>query len=83
MANKKEKRLRKLIQRPLRFHHQDIHDELMEIKRMLQFQNECLQDLSHALSLNAQFLLGVLEDKITQQENVGNERPDSIDTVDP
>jgi len=79
MANKKEKRLRKLIQRPLRFHHQDIHDELMEIKRTLQFQNECLQDLSHALSLNAQFLLGVLEDKIIQPEDADSEPRDSKD----
>lgn len=83
MASKKEKRLRKLIQKPLRFHHQDIHDELMDIKRTLHFQNECLQDLSHALSLNAQFLLGVLEDKIVQQENADSEPLGSTDTVDP
>ena len=31
----KEKKIRKLIQKPLRFHHQDIHDELGEIKEML------------------------------------------------
>jgi|32_taG_2_1085360.scaffolds.fasta_scaffold32698_1 paraquat-inducible protein B len=79
MNNKKEKRLRKLIQKPLRFHHQDIHDELMEIKRTLHFQNECLQDLSQALSLNAQFLLGVLEDKIIQPEDADSEPRDSKD----
>lgn len=28
----KEKKFKKLIQKPLRFHHQDIHDELNEIK---------------------------------------------------
>ena len=32
MSNKKFK---KLIQKPLRFHHQDIHEELEEIKIML------------------------------------------------
>lgn len=31
----KEKKFKKLIQRPLRFHHQDIHEELDEIKGML------------------------------------------------
>ena len=31
----KEKKLKKLIQKPLRFHHQDIHEELDEIKGML------------------------------------------------
>ena len=29
----KNKKLRELIQKPLRFHHQDIHDELDEIKK--------------------------------------------------
>jgi paraquat-inducible protein B len=31
----KDKKLKKLIQKPLRFHHQDIHEELDEIKGML------------------------------------------------
>lgn len=31
----KEKRLRKLIQKPLRFHHQDIHEEIEVLKAML------------------------------------------------
>ena len=31
----KDKKLKKLIQKPLRFHHQDIHEELDEIKEML------------------------------------------------
>lgn len=31
----KDKKLKKLIQKPLRFHHQDIHEELKEIKGML------------------------------------------------
>lgn len=29
----KSKKLKKLIQAPLRFHHQDIHDELKQIKK--------------------------------------------------
>jgi hypothetical protein len=31
----KEKKLRKLIQKPLRFHHQDIHEELDGIRLIL------------------------------------------------
>tara|TARA_A200000113_G_C8700067_1_gene301638 strand:- start:435 stop:584 length:150 start_codon:yes stop_codon:yes gene_type:complete len=31
----KDKKLKKLIQKPLRFHHQDIHEELEVIKGML------------------------------------------------
>ena len=31
----KDKKIKKLIQKPLRFHHQDIHEELDEIKEML------------------------------------------------
>jgi hypothetical protein len=31
----KDKKFKKLIQKPLRFHHQDIHEELDEIKGML------------------------------------------------
>jgi len=31
----KEKKLRKLIQKPLRFHHQDIHEELDELRLIL------------------------------------------------
>ena len=31
----KDKKLKKLIQTPLRFHHQDIHEELKESKGML------------------------------------------------
>jgi len=40
MASKK--RLRKLIQKPLRFHHQDIHEELDCIKQQLALQNELM-----------------------------------------
>ena len=31
----KQKKLRKLIQKPLRFHHQDIHEELDTIRDLL------------------------------------------------
>lgn len=31
----KDKKLRKLIQKPLRFHHQDIHEELDTIRDLL------------------------------------------------
>ena len=80
---KKEKRLRKLIQRPLRFHHQDIHEELDAIKQQLDLQNELLAcigiDLVRVyLSVNED-----LKDNATQQENVDNELRDSTDTVDP
>lgn len=33
----KDKKIKKLIQKPLRFHHQDIHEELEEIKGMLNY----------------------------------------------
>jgi hypothetical protein len=33
--SKTNKLLRKLIQRPLRFHHQDIHDELQVVVELL------------------------------------------------
>jgi phosphoglycerate-specific signal transduction histidine kinase len=80
---KKEKRLRKLIQKPLRFHHQDIHEELDAIKQQLDLQNELLAcigiDLVRVyLSVNED-----LKDNATQQENVDNELRDSTDTVDP
>ena len=36
----KNKKLRELIQKPLRFHHQDIHDELNEIKKQHQVKSK-------------------------------------------
>jgi len=33
----KDKRFKKLIQKPLRFHHQDIHEELEKIKEKLDY----------------------------------------------
>lgn len=32
----KNKKIRKLIQKPLRFHHQDIHEELDSIKQSIE-----------------------------------------------
>ena len=80
---KKEKRLRKLIQKPLRFHHQDIHEELDAIKQQLDLQNELLACLGVDL---VRLYLSVNEDSkgnVTQQENVDSEHLDSTDTVDP
>ena len=36
----KNKKLRELIQKPLRFHNQDIHDELDEIKKQHQVKSK-------------------------------------------
>ena len=33
----KDKKFKKLIQKPLRFHHQDIHEELEKIKEKLDY----------------------------------------------
>ena len=41
----KDKKLKKLIQKPLRFHHQDIHEELEEIKGMLKDVINQMQEL--------------------------------------
>lgn len=38
----KNKKLRKFIQQPLRFHHQDIHEELEVIKAMVAVQSKLL-----------------------------------------
>jgi len=80
--SKKEKRLRKLIQKPLRFYHQDIHEELDAIKQQLALQNELLACLGIDL---VRIYLSVHEDSKDsepQQENVHSERPDSTD-IDP
>lgn len=41
----KSKKFKKLIQKPLRFHHQDIHDELDDIKETLNDVKNSLQEL--------------------------------------
>ena len=45
----KKKAFNKLIQRPLRFHHQDIHEELDDIKRMIQDVKDQMQELQHRI----------------------------------
>jgi prefoldin subunit 5 len=41
----KKKKFNQLIQKPLRFHHQDIHEELDHIKRMIQDVKDQMQEL--------------------------------------
>ena len=41
----KKKKFNELIQKPLRFHHQDIHEELDEIKRMIRDVKDQMQEL--------------------------------------
>lgn len=45
----KNKKLKKLIQKPLRFHHQDIHEELSEIKEKLNYVICQMQNLQHRI----------------------------------
>jgi len=45
----KKKKFNELIQKPLRFHHQDIHEELEEIKGMIKNVNSTLQELREAI----------------------------------
>lgn len=75
MANKK--RLRKLIQKPLRFHHQDIHEELEEIKRQLDLQSELMVCFGLLLSQAFPVESESSEDSEAQSENAGSERRDS------
>ena len=44
----KKKTLKELIQGPLRFHHQDIHEELEDIKRMILDVSNQVQELREA-----------------------------------
>jgi len=41
----KKKKLKELIQSPLRFHHQDIHEELEELKGMIRDVSSQMQGL--------------------------------------
>ena len=45
----KKKKLNELIQKPLRFHHQDIHEELEDIKRMIIDVSNQMQELREAI----------------------------------
>lgn len=46
----KKKKFNELIQKPLRFHHQDIHEELDEIKRMINDVKNQMQELQHRIT---------------------------------
>lgn len=43
----KKRTFNKLIQKPLRFHHQDIHEELDYIKGMIEDVKNQMQELQH------------------------------------
>jgi hypothetical protein len=45
----KKKKFNELIQKPLRFHHQDIHEELEAIKGMLRDVNNQMQKLRESI----------------------------------
>ena len=45
----KKKKMKELIQKPLRFHHQDIHEELDQIKGMLHHVVSQMQSLQHRI----------------------------------
>jgi hypothetical protein len=46
----KSKKLKKLIQNPIRFYHQDIHDELDEVKETLNDVKNSLQELREGVN---------------------------------
>ena len=46
----KKKKFNELIQKPLRFHHQDIHEELDEIKRMIKDVKDQMQELQQRIT---------------------------------
>jgi peptidoglycan hydrolase CwlO-like protein len=41
----KGKRIKRWIQKPLRFHHQDIHEELEDLKRLIGYVSGQVQEL--------------------------------------
>jgi hypothetical protein len=45
----KKKKFNELIQKPLRFHHQDIHEELDELKGMIRDVSYQMQELREAI----------------------------------
>lgn len=46
----KNKKFKELIQKPLRFHHQDIHQELEELKRMINYVSNQVQELRESIT---------------------------------
>jgi hypothetical protein len=49
----KDKKIKKLIQKPLRFHHQDIHEELEDIKGMLRDVKNYMQELQQRIGITS------------------------------
>ena len=49
----KNKKIKKLIQKPLRFHHQDIHEELEDIKGMLKDVKDQMQELQQRIGITS------------------------------
>mgnify|MGYP003123529363 CR=1 FL=1 len=49
----KDKKIKKLIQKPLRFHHQDIHEELEDIKGMLRDVKNHMQELQQRIGITS------------------------------
>jgi hypothetical protein len=49
----KKKSFNKLIQKPLRFHHQDIHEELDHIKGMIKDVKDQMQELQHRIDITS------------------------------
>ena len=45
----KSKKFKKMIQGPLRFHHQDIHEELEELKEMIKNVSNQMQELRETI----------------------------------
>jgi len=46
----KNKKIKELIQKPLRFHHQDIHEELEELKGLINYVNHQVQELRESIA---------------------------------
>jgi hypothetical protein len=49
----KNKKIKELIMEPLRFHHQDVHQELNELKDMVRDLNIQMQELRHQLAVSS------------------------------
>jgi hypothetical protein len=49
----KKKKFQELIQKPLRFHHQDIHEELDQIKEMICDVKNQMQELQRNIGITS------------------------------
>ena len=49
----KKKKFQELIQKPLRFHHQDIHEELEDIKEMIRDVKNQMQELQYNIGITS------------------------------